>query len=764
MPPESPDKKSDKISDTVKDKQTKDFYEFAAFRLDIKKRRLMRGGETIALTPKEFDVLFLLIENRGRVVEKDEILDAVWKDTFVEEATLTRNISWLRKKLAANDGAEEKIIETVPKRGYRFVPEISVSGETERIYVEEHTVQHIQIEEITEFEPSPNDDENRNLYAGLFDAPDAALPDAHLKRLPAAPAARRRSRVWMLFAALILTAIVLTAFLAYSPRNRPIVLSKIAPFSGSPGRENSPAFAPDGRQMVFSWDGGGENGNFDIYVKLIGAGEPVRLTVAATDEINPVFSPDGKSIAFVRVLPTHNEIVSIPALGGAERKIYERASHASVSFSPDGNFLAGAELDASHNEAGIFKINLQTGDKIRLTAPAAPAVDHTPRFSPDGKSLAFIRYFSSFRREIFVASTDGGAEQEPRQVTADDVRIYGLAWNHDSRSLFFTSYRAVNQLNLWRVSTTGQDEPQMISTGGKNLQDLAISPNGRSIAFVEETADENIWEIEPNQPPRPLIRSTRADHSQQFSPNGATIVFASDRTGNYEIWLADADGKNQRQLTDQHGSAGSPRFSPDGKFVAYDAQMAGGSDVYVVSVNGGAPRRLTETGKNNGLPAWSADGNWIFFNSNRSGEQQVWKTPANGGEAIQITRQGAFEIFAAPDGKRIIYSKGAGKSGLWSAGTDGADEKPIPELGETGAWRSWSVAPDGIYYTAFTNQIPLHIKFYDFQTGQTRRIAAVDKTPLNYYANLTTSADGKKILYARQDQINAAIMLAELAE
>ena len=733
-------------------------YDFLSFRFDLAKQCLMHGEEMISLTPKEFALLKFLLENRYRTVEKDEILENIWSGTYVEEGTLTRNISWLRKKLA--DHSDAKIIETVPKRGYRFLPEIQITGETEALIVEEQTIRRIQIEEIIEFEPN----EISGSGSAIIAASLTAISDANYKALPAAPSKNHRSPLWILPVLLIFAAFIFVSHRAYfsqKPANV-ILATKIVPFSGLPGRENSPNFSPDGKQMVFSWNGGIENRNSDIYVKLIGAGEPVRLTDTATDEINPVFSPDGKSVAFVRIFPTHNKIILIPALGGAERVIYEKASYASLSFSPDGNTLACAELDLSNNEVGVFTINLQTGEKIRLTTPENPAVDHTPRFSPDGKSLAFIRYFSSFRREIFVVPATGG---EPRQITSDNVRIYGLAWNADSRSLFFTSFRGGNQLDLWRIAANDQAEPQMISTGSSNLQDLAISPNGRTIAFVAETTDENIWEIEPNHVPRSLIRSTRADHSQQFSPDGANIVFVSDRTGNYEIWLADADGKNQRQLTAEHGSAGSPRFSPDGKFIAYDAQVAGGSDIYLISVNGGAARRLTEGGKNNGLPAWSVDGSSIFFVSNRSGDEQIWKMPASGGgEAVQITKQGAFEMFAAPDTRKIIYSKGGGKNGLWSVGVDGGDEKPIPELSEAGAWRSWTVTPNGVYYTAFAFQIPLHVNFFDLANGQTRRIVTVDKMPLAYYANLTVSPDGKRILYARQDQTGAGIMLAELAE
>lgn len=736
----------------MENKQTQDLYEFDGFRLDTQKRRLMHGGEMIPLTPKEFDLLFLLIQNAGRVVEKNELLQTIWKDTFVEEGTLTRNISWLRKKLAAHGASDKKIIETLPKRGYRFLPEINAKKTS--FVVEEQTIQRIQIEEIIEIDDSPSDDKATQRDYSV-------ISNRNQKLLPAAPPKNRFLPLWILSAFLILVIVAALATTILFSQKQPevIIPAKIVPFSGLPGRENFPAFSPDGKQIVFSWDGGVENGNSDIYVKLIGAGDPVRLTTSETDEINPVFSPDGKSIAFLRILPTHREIVLIPALGGAERKIYEKASFASFSFSPDGNLLATAEVDLSNNDAGIYTINLQTGEKKRLTKPPAPAVDHTPRFSPDGKHLAFIRYFNSFRREICVIPATGG---EPRQITADDVRIYGLAWMPDSRSLLFTSFRRVNQLNLWKVSLNAADEPQIISTGGKNLQDVAISPDGKTVAFVEETADENIWEIEPNAKPQIIIRSPRADHSPQISPDGAKMAFASDRTGNYEIWIADTNGKNQRQLTAETGSAGSPRFSPDGKFIAYDSQIASGSGIYTVSVNGGDPRLLIVDGKNNSLPAWSADGNWIFFLSDRTGSNQIWKIPATGGEAVQITRQGAFEMFAAPNGKEIIYSKGAGKTGLWSVETDGSDEKPILELSEAGFWRSWTVTANGVYFVTVTGLSPYRLKFFDFATRRISEIMTIEKPPLSYYSNLSLSPNEKKIFYAQQDQSASAIMLAGL--
>src|SRR5262245_47234688 len=100
-------------------RQPSTIYEFGPFRLDASERLLVRHGESVCLPPKVFDTLVVLIEKNGRLIEKDELISALWPDTFVEEATLARNISDLRKALGESAG-DGKFIETVPKRGYRF--------------------------------------------------------------------------------------------------------------------------------------------------------------------------------------------------------------------------------------------------------------------------------------------------------------------------------------------------------------------------------------------------------------------------------------------------------------------------------------------------------------------------------------------------------------------------------------------------------------------------------------------------------------------
>ncbi|MBA2737642.1 MAG: transcriptional regulator [Pyrinomonadaceae bacterium] len=131
----------------MKPQQTREFYHFGAFRLDAAERRLWCADKPVSLAPKQFDLLFYFVENAGRVATKNDLLDAVWTDTYIEETTLARNVSWLRKELGEFAPAET-LIETVPKHGYRFTAEVTRSEKNENaLIVEEQTVQYFRGEE-----------------------------------------------------------------------------------------------------------------------------------------------------------------------------------------------------------------------------------------------------------------------------------------------------------------------------------------------------------------------------------------------------------------------------------------------------------------------------------------------------------------------------------------------------------------------------------------------------------------------------------------
>jgi DNA-binding winged helix-turn-helix (wHTH) protein/TolB-like protein/Tfp pilus assembly protein PilF len=171
--------------------ETKRFYEFGPYRLDIDERVLLRGDEPVQLTPKAFDTLVALIENPGHVLEKEELMKRVWPDTFVEEANLAVNISALRKALG-EPPAGGQYIETVPRRGYRFVAGVTQTwADPPGLIVRERTRSRIVVEEISQqVEPLPELETAaaRRVEAGRFEVAriegEAARPAHYLKGRP----------------------------------------------------------------------------------------------------------------------------------------------------------------------------------------------------------------------------------------------------------------------------------------------------------------------------------------------------------------------------------------------------------------------------------------------------------------------------------------------------------------------------------------------------------------------------------------------------
>jgi eukaryotic-like serine/threonine-protein kinase len=548
--------------------------------------------------------------------------------------------------------------------------------------------------------------------------------------------------------------------------------TRVVPFTTFPGSELSPTFSPDGNQIAFAWDG--EKGdNFDIYVKLIDAGGPVRLTTNPAADLSPAWSPDGRYIAFSRVTKSELGIFIIPALGGPERKLSTASpiSQAAavdirdsamdlalqLSWSPDGKFLAFSAQETPQEPSSIFLLSLETLEKRKLMPPPPGSYwgDLHPAFSPDGMTLAFTREAVSGIHDLYLVPAVGG---EPRRLTFDNQRISCLTWTPDGREIIFSSNSGGGN-SLWRIPASG-GTPERLAAGGENGQSPALSRQGNRLAYGQSIGDLDIWRIELPNPagkePTKFISSTRAEFHQQFSPDGKRIAFQSNRSGTHEIWVCDSEGLNCTQLTFFGGPpAGSPRWSPDSQRIAFDCILAGNKDIYVVSVEGGTPRRLTTEPSDEVRPSWSRDGRWIYFGSNRAGTWQVWKAPAEGGQAVSVTKQGGREAFESPDGKFVYYIKGFGLSSIWRVPVEGGEEIQILDHVVQG---SWAVLDRGIYFVNTRTTPRQAIEFFNFATGQATRIVTLEKQA---GGGLTISPDGRWLLYTQVEPGGSDIMLIE---
>jgi len=674
---------------------------------------LRQRGQKVKLQEQPLQVLAALLERPGELVTREEIRGKLWPaDTFVDfDHSLNAAIKRLRDALG--ESAETPIfVETVARRGYRFIGNVEI---------------------------------------------------------PAATAsARPRPRQWLsttrkaVLGALTACALALS-FLYYSHSLRSKAgQPAVTPAVTNVGEKYTPTLSPDGQRLAFVWNGG-TGPHFNLYVKVVGTEESLRLTNQASLDFNPIWSPDGRYLAFCRILKGATGIYIIPALGGAERRVrntlwddqefHEVFWFGRLSWSSDGKLLAYSDR-ASHNEpASIFLLSLDSLEVRRLTSPLRSRGDFNPEFSPDGQTLAFARD-SQGVQSIYTISVSGGEEQ---RLTSDTTQKWGLAWTPDGREIVFA-----DSSWLWKISRRGS-ERERLPFGQDGVQP---SIRGSRLVYVQRRwNNKNIWRrdvisLVSASSPDKFISSTRGESGPQFSPDGRKIAFESTRSGAYEVWVCRSDGSNLMQLTHFNPSVtGTPRWSPDGQQIVFDSRPAGNPDIFVIDFQGGPPRKLTSEPSNENVPSWSQDGRWIYFASDRTGSWDVWKMASTGGSPVQVTHHGGFASFESPDGRFLYYAKGPTVPGLWRIPINGGEEVEIISSLEAGYWGYWAVVGNGIYYLDTTTKPG--IAFFDLTTHHITRVFDLENRPARENPGLAVSPDKRTILYTQLDASYSDIILAE---
>jgi Tol biopolymer transport system component/DNA-binding winged helix-turn-helix (wHTH) protein len=692
---------------------------FGTFEVDIPAGELRKNGIKLRLQEQPLQVLCMLIEHSGEVVTREELRKRLWPaDTFVDfDHGLNAAIKRLRDALG--DSAENpRFVETVTRRGYRFM--------------------------------------------GISETPEAT-PSVR---------PRRWRRLFTKTIAVLggLTVCALALFLLYyrhglrSNAGHPA----ITPVVTNVGEKYTPSLSPDGQHLAFAWNGGA-GPHFSLYVKTVGTEDSLRLTKQTSSiDFNPVWSPDGRYIAFCRILKGQTGIYIISALGGAERRVRETLwgeqefydvlwSAGRLSWSPDGKLLAFSDRASRNEPTSIFLLSLDSMAVRRLTSSLHSSGASNPAFSPDGQTLAFTKVPHAFQ-SIYTVPVSGGEET---RLVSDGTDHWGLAWTPDGRDIIFANAGwPINSGWLWKVPLRG-GEPERLQVGQEGIEP---SIRGNRLVYVRQTANLNIWRRKLNSslsasPSDRLISSTMMESGPQFSPDGTKIAFESTRSGAYEVWMCQSDASGLIQLTHLNSVTGTPRWSPDGQQIAFDSGTGDNADIFVIDSHGGSPRRLTSEPSHEIVPSWSGDGRWIYFASNRTGGWQVWKMPSTGGPAVQVTRQGGFAAFESPDGRFLYYAKGLTVPGLWRIPTNGGEEIEVISSLEAGYWGYWVVVENGIYY--LDTKAKPGINFFDTATHRITRVFDLENAPARKAPGLAVSPDKKTILYTQRDALNSDIILVE---
>jgi Tol biopolymer transport system component len=590
------------------------------------------------------------------------------------------------------------------------------------------------------------------------------LPDL-LERRPAAQL--RRARVWA--GALAVVAAIVVAVIAWRvSRTSPDAPAQLLPLVSYPGSEGPPALSPDGDLVAFAWSGGG-TGQTDIYVKAVGSEALRRLTETPDSETSPAWAPDGHTIAFVR---TGRGVFTMSQLGGAERQASASGTH--VAWAGDSKSVLIRDREGDAGPYGIYQVFLDTLARHRLTQAPVGAGDWRFEVSPDGKTLAFIRYEREGIADLYVMPSGGG---EPRRLTNWNAALLGVSWTPDGREIVY-SVEELAAGRLWRIhaNSAGLGRGSPIA----NIPVAAVSPSisrpkpGRAarLAFQTITRDVDLHLMDLEARPvngiiesKVFSNSTRIEASARFSPDGRRIAFVSHRSGSPEMWVAARDGSGLQQITSLDATElVVGEWSPDGRKIVFDAAIAGNSDVYVVGADGGHLRRLTSGPSVDGLPSWSGDGRWIYFSSTRAGViPDSWRVSSDGGEAVRFTHNGGFEPNESSDGRHLYYlHRYPGPSANLTARlmraslADGQEEVALDRVRPF----LWSVTDTGIVFVTREPDFDA-IDVYRFSDRRVARVGRLGFRIPGIYTRMTASRNGRWALATEMVRFDSDLMMLD---
>ena len=452
-------------------KQNRQLYEFGPFRLDADERLLMRDGRMTPLPPKVFDTLLVLVENSGRVVSKDELMQSLWPDTFVEESNLTQNISQLRRALG--DGAAgAQYIETIPKRGYRFVAgvqSLAVNGVSaeEAIAVNGHA-------------PEP-----------------AAEPldqsDGREQTLPPPVEVANEKLSWKRFVAVATlmafsAAVVVLALLVASRRAgnnsgqagtafQQATLIKLT----ASGKALNPAISHDGKFVVYA----AEDGDLQsLWVRQVATNTSAQIVgPAEVIFVGVTFSHDDNFIYYVarRKGEEVNKLYQVPLLGGAPREIMAGVD-SPVTFSPNGQYFAFVRNYRMERETALIVVKHDGSEERKLLTRKRPEVlsRRGPSWSPDGSLIACTAGVTGQGETsawvLAVSVEDGSSAPIGSQTWSF---IGQVAWLGDGSGLVLSAWQrrwGVYGDQIWLL-TFPKGEARPVTKDMNNYESVSVSAN-----------------------------------------------------------------------------------------------------------------------------------------------------------------------------------------------------------------------------------------------------------------------------------------------
>ncbi len=591
-------------------------FEFGEFVLDADEKMLLRHGKSMPIPPKVLELLFVLVENHGHVLEKEVLMTKLWANTFVEEGNLTFTIRKLRTILD-DDTRNPRFIETIPKRGYRFIAE--VSSNTGQLLPEARIA-----------------GENRK---GLEDRGSGK-------------ASRFAKNSYL--ASFGILAVLIAGLIAVIWW---LTINRIQNFSSlsierltSNGKAKFAAISPDGKFAGYIVD---DEGKQSIRLKNVATGSDVQILAPLTGtQLHSIaFSPGGDHLYYAE----KEALFRLPILGGPPEQVLANfvsgSQFSPITFSLDRKQFAFVRRD-SESSSSVILVNVDgSGERVLAKSDAPAMFLRSAVWSPDGKVIALLT--SGGKRISLVRVADGvvsAFNTPPWKVVSQ------IAWKPDGSGLLAVATEDPSFTSqIWQLSYP-DGNAENITNDLNNYQSISITADGRTLAAVRVEQVAHIWagSTEEGGLFRQITHGVDGYdgiYGLDYLSNGE-IIYEAVPGGKGQILSINAEGGEPKLIVNDSGSASA---SPDGKYAIYqttDESKALG--LFKLEISSGQRVRLT-TGKDVWI-AYSADSKWVVFT--RWGEQaDLWKISIDGGDPVKLTNLAGYAQApsVSPDGKLIAF-------------------------------------------------------------------------------------------------------------
>jgi serine/threonine protein kinase/Tol biopolymer transport system component len=425
------------------------------------------------------------------------------------------------------------------------------------------------------------------------------------------------------------------------------------------GKVGNASISPDGKYVAYS--ALDEAGQSSLWIRHVVTTSNVQIVPPAGADVRfaaPAFSSDGNYVYYTRAEKNAPAVLyQVPVLGGTSRKLLENVRADPISFSPDGKRFTFTRRNAGQGEDALMLVNADGTGEQKLAARAFPDFFlGGAAWSPDGKTIAcaFGSFTGGYYRSVAVIQVADGTQKPLTSHRWNNVER--VAWLSDGSGVITTAQeQAGSPFQIWQISYP-EGEAHTITNDLSTYHNASLTADSSALVTVLSDHTSNVWAAPTGEwtGARQLTSGKEnggIEGATTWTPDGK-IVYRSNASGNPDIWIMDADGRNQKQLTDDASYKRNLSVTPDGRHVVFDSFRSGTQQLWRIDIDGSNLKQLT-TGTGAFSPHCSPDGKWVVYNSFGSSGFIIWKVSIDGGEPVQVTDKYATSPAVSPDGKLI---------------------------------------------------------------------------------------------------------------